>query len=425
MELTPGSVVRTDDGCKLFIKWKDESGPRPVWRQKAKRLSGVGVREGRKRLAEWRAEVMAELEAAERKQRAAARASREAAEGEAVRDTPTPDYVDAFVDDMERAAAVEKSTIRDYRLCARHIRQGLDGVAIGDLTAEDVRRWEARMTGGGMSSSSVIKAHRLLKRVLNEAVALGYITRSPMAAVKPPKRKTYRPNALDLDGRTELVRRLEAEGLNRLTVAAYMALYGGLRVGEACGLRWRDVRLDTDASGTASGGTLWVRGSIGVGENGTYTKAAKTDRVRDVPLTPDLARVLAAWRAVRAAECVRDGVSLGASYVVGDSKGYTDPRAVSHAWHELMKGWGIEGTEGRVCTFHDLRHTFATAAISAGVDVKTVSSIMGHANAYMTLNVYASADPDAKRGAAAILSQAMTRRPAEVATLAPRTGTEG
>jgi integrase len=65
------------------------------------------------------------------------------------------------------------------------------------------------------------------------------------------------------------------------------------------------------------------------------------------------------------------------------------------------------GTEGKRCTFHDLRHTFATAAIAAGVDVKTVSSILGHANAAMTLNVYASADPDAKRRAAAVIDKAI------------------
>jgi len=71
----------------------------------------------------------------------------------------------------------------------------------------------------------------------------------------------------------------------------------------------------------------------------------------------------------------------------------------------------LVGTQGRVPTFHDLRHTFATAAIAEGVDVKTVSSILGHTNAAMTLNVYASADPAAKRAAAKTIGEIMGRRP--------------
>jgi hypothetical protein len=47
--------------------------------------------------------------------------------------------------------------------------------------------------------------------------------------------------------------------------------------------------------------------------------------------------------------------------------------------------------------FHDLRHTFATMAIASGVDVKTVSDLLGHANASMTLDVYADALADSKR----------------------------
>ena len=54
---------------------------------------------------------------------------------------------------------------------------------------------------------------------------------------------------------------------------------------------------------------------------------------------------------------------------------------------------------GFTCTFHDLRHTFATMMIASGTDVRTVASYLGHANVAMTLNTYADVDPDAKRAA--------------------------
>lgn len=78
----------------------------------------------------------------------------------------------------------------------------------------------------------------------------------------------------------------------------------------------------------------------------------------------------------------------------------------------------IKGIKGTRPTFHDLRHTFATVAIKGGADVKTVSSLMGHANAAMTLNTYASADPKAKRAAVAAVGASIGAcRPAEVVEL--------
>lgn len=54
---------------------------------------------------------------------------------------------------------------------------------------------------------------------------------------------------------------------------------------------------------------------------------------------------------------------------------------------------------GFKCTFHDLRHTFATMMIANGCDVRTVASYLGHASVSMTLDIYADVDPDAKRAA--------------------------
>ena len=61
---------------------------------------------------------------------------------------------------------------------------------------------------------------------------------------------------------------------------------------------------------------------------------------------------------------------------------------------------------GFKCTFHDLRHTFATMMIAGGTDVRTVASYLGHANVSMTLDTYADVDPDAKRAAVAKVAEA-------------------
>ena len=77
----------------------------------------------------------------------------------------------------------------------------------------------------------------------------------------------------------------------------------------------------------------------------------------------------------------------------------------------MSESFGLVGTQGRKITFHDLRHSFATRAVAAGADVKAVSSVLGHANAAMTLNVYADADPDSKRRATNLVQQAALALP--------------
>ena len=76
--------------------------------------------------------------------------------------------------------------------------------------------------------------------------------------------------------------------------------------------------------------------------------------------------------------------------------GYWSPGAVSRANRKLLKNAGIE----EHVRFHDLRHTFATMAISSGVDVKTLSSMLGHYSAGFTLDTYTHITNDMQRGAA-------------------------
>lgn len=83
------------------------------------------------------------------------------------------------------------------------------------------------------------------------------------------------------------------------------------------------------------------------------------------------------------------------------------PGTLCRQWKSVAELLGLKGSEGRRVTFHDLRHTWATVAVASGADIKTVASNLGHANAAMTLNIYASADPDAKRRAASIMDGAI------------------
>lgn len=399
MKYTTGSV-RTRKNRKGWIaalKYKDEEGR---WKEKTKTLSATTKTEAKRELAEWRAEMEAEAEReeAENGRPIGLRASAIVA-----------DYVAGMVDRLEASKAIEASTVAGYRASCKIIAAAFSDVTMKDLTAAQAQEWEASLTARGLSSSTVGKAHRLLKQAMKEAVTLDLIAKNPLDAVRPPKRRAKKSgiNALDLNGRTRLLNALDAMELTPLTVAARIALYTGLRRGEICGLRWCDVDLE--------GRTLWVRQAIGRADGGTYIKQTKTDQVRDIAIPEALAVALEAWRDQQGYDLAAAAATVAPqAYVLTGTRTYESPTALTKQWLTMAKALGIKGTEGRTPTFHDLRHTWATAAVAAGVDIKTVASNLGHANAAMTLNIYASADPDAKRRAAATMEEAI-RAPKDAA----------
>lgn len=401
---TSGRISMRGKRYRAFLSFIDENGKR---KQASKTLDVSGMAEAKRELKAWWSAMENQAEIDARRGPSATTAAKR----------PVPDYVDAFIASLEERHAVEASTVKGYRATAKFIREAFPSVTVEGLTPEQVRDWEAELTGRGLSSSTVGKCHRLLKQVMADAVNLRAIDRNPVDPVKPPKRTKVRKgiNALDTEGRARILAALAAMELTPVTVAARVALYTGLREGEICALQWRDIDLDAR--------TLWVRRSIGEGVGGCYEKDTKTDRARDVALPDALANLLGDWRRAQRAAFAEAGAVLdGSSYVLGDPVGFMNPRTLGRGWTTLARAMGVRGTEGRVPTFHDLRHTWATMYLAAGGDVKTAASNLGHANVAMTLNTYASADPNAKREAARLTEIAMTRRPAEVLRF---TGTEG
>ena len=219
---------------------------------------------------------------------------------------------------------------------------------------------------------------------------------------KPPKRANKNPgiNSLDAQARGDLLGKLDALALSPVSVAARIALYTGLRRGEVCGLQWRDL--------DAKNRVLWVRRAVSIGKGGTYVKQPKTDKPRDAALPDTLLAILAQWKEQQRGDYADKLATLREdSYIVGDALGYLSPTRLTKEWAALARLCGVRGIEGRLPSFHDLRHTWATMFLASGGDVKTAASNLGHANAAMTLNIYASADPDAKKRAAEITEKAM------------------
>lgn len=334
-------------------------------------------------LAEWRAALLA------------ADAANAAAPG---RNTPIAEYVERFITAKANSGTVERSTISGYRNDAKHIARWLGGERMGDLNAKRVERMMADMLAAGVPANTVKKTCNSLSRVCNYAVTVGDIPANPCTGVKRPKATHKKANALDAASVEKLNAALDAMGHTVFADAVRLLLLTGMRRGELCGLRWCDVDMKAQ--------TIKVRNAIGHDNGRPYVKPPKNDgSERTIPYGATVAQILKGRFTEQAQDCLALGVPAGGElYVLGPATSqelaetaFYSPAYLTKQFRMLANMLDLKGTQGTRPVLHDLRHTFATHALASGMDVESVSALLGHKNASMTLDIYADALPDNKR----------------------------
>lgn len=164
----------------------------------------------------------------------------------------------------------------------------------------------------------------------------------------------------------------------------YTEITTGLSRGEICALQWCD--LDEDA------GTLKVQRTILESrKNGQLVGDPKTESgTRTILLPPSTLHLLKERKKQAVTEWIFPSLR--------EANAPTSPSAAYHRLKVILDQAGLPNIR-----FHDLRHTFATHALTAGVDAKTLSGILGHTNASFTLDTYTHVTTDMQRNAATVV----------------------
>lgn len=323
--------------------------------------------------------------------------------------TTVRQYLDTYVDYKRNSGTIESSTANDYAISARIFSRYIGDIRPCDLTIDDVNGFMARMTKVDYSPKSVGKPFRLLKQALKHAQACDPIRKNPCDFCKPPKRGRSKVNSLNREERSRMLALCRTAEGQPLATAIELALTTGMRRGEICALRWSD--LDEEK------GTISVTHALGNGEGGYYPKEPKAcDSLRTIPLTAHVLALLSGMKKKYRAAAEACGIKWADAFILGtqgaDSRPYSPPRlGKDFKAFTVMNGFD--------CTFHDLRHTFATMMIAAGVDVRTVASYLGHASVSMTLDTYADVDPEAKMAAVDKIGESFDDRVNAMFDLAP------
>jgi integrase len=161
-------------------------------------------------------------------------------------------------------------------------------------------------------------------------------------------------------------------------VAIMLCLYTGLRIGEVCGLRYEDINFEKKTiTIKRTIQRIKRKDSLNVTEIVALAPKSQSSN-RAIPLPDFTAQILTA--------------KGGEGYVISDSEKPLEPRTLQYRFKRLTYAAGI-----RSVNFHTTRHTFAARAIENGFDVKTLSEIMGHSSAAITLTKYAHISDECKR----------------------------
>lgn len=311
-------------------------------------------------------------------------------------DMPFGEWLDYWYETYCKPNA-RPATQRTYEGYIRlYLHPRLGSIPLNKVTTSDIQQmctWmmtEARLDqkngDSGLSDSQVRNCYSLCDRVLEKAVAEKLIVRNPAKGCKLPPNRPNEMKVLSREDMQKVLIQAKEENYYELFLLEFAT---GLRLGELMALQWDDVDLVT--------GELRINKQVNlVGSKLVISEPKTKAAVRTLILPPSVRKVLAEYK-----------IRVNSRWVFPSPK-KDDlpiiPSAVSRRLHTLLEHAGCEQVR-----FHDLRHTFATNALAHGMDIKTLSTILGHVSSATTLNTYSHVTDEMRQRAAVKIDQGIAK----------------
>lgn len=283
---------------------------------------------------------------------------------------------------------VKSSTYANYkRMLETHILPIIGDYIIYTLTSYDIEVFTkdkllaGRKDGlGGLSPKTVRDILSIIKSIIDFA-SKENLEIQPISITYPK----YQQRDMRVLSKQEQValENVLLHNINLYKLGILLCLYTGLRIGELCALRWQDISVDKKI--------LYVRQNVQRIKNNDLSNKNKTyiliqtpkskSSLRDIPIPNFILPYLLYFPQ-------KDKVYI----LSGIEEQPIEPRTMQNYFKRYINEANIDSAN-----FHSLRHTFATRCIEAGVDVKSLSEILGHANVNITLNRYVHSSIEQKQ----------------------------
>ncbi len=273
-------------------------------------------------------------------------------------------------------------------LIETHIIPELGKLRLSQITSATVNAFlmkklqNGRLDGkGGLSSAYVSSMMIIINSALSFAAA--------EQMCQPLKTPIYKPQTekeeLEILSMDEQLM-LEKYAMTDLTptkVGIMISLYTGLRIGEVCALTWDDIDLENEV--------IHVRHTVARVKDSNPNSDKKTVLIIDEPKTKAAKRNIPIPSTLLPVICEFREIS-SSGYIASDKNTFLSPRTFEYRYHRVLDSCGVSSVN-----YHALRHTFATRCVEAGVDVKSLSEVLGHANVSVTLNTYVHSSMSLKK----------------------------
>lgn len=258
----------------------------------------------------------------------------------------------------------------------KHIIPSIGKIPLNRLTQNDLQQFYAQLKrsgrkrhveifGTGLSDRMVRSCHTTCRTALEKAVAEGLIRTNPAKGCKLPPKKAKEMQILTPPEIWRFLTQAKEEGYYEMFL---LEITTGMRKGELLGLKWRDLNFST--------GELHITRQVVKAKSETIVTTPKTkSSIRTIILPPDMVELLAELKETQDSEWMFPSPT--------DKNNPRNPSAIYHRFQLIL-----ERAQCKRIRFHDLRHTFATMALENGMDIKTLSAMIGHISAETTLNVY-------------------------------------
>ena len=301
-----------------------------------------------------------------------------------------------------KSKKVRSTTYSNYETLIRvHIKKKLGASVLMDLKPEQIQRFYNEKQEEGLSNRTVRYLHTLLSGALTQAVKIGKISRNVAKLTETPKLKTKEMRVLTVDEQEKFYQAIRDE---RLGILFLLDLSTGLRRGELLALTWDNVNLK---EGFIKISKSLVRVKTDYSENSKkktelMIMEPKTDKgKRTIPLLDSIVTELKEHRKRQLKEIENAGDLFDDKHnlVFCTALGKPiEPRNLNRIFYRLIDKAGIDKAN-----LHSLRHTFATRAVEAGIQIVVMRDLLGHENV-STTSRYSHALMGAKKEAMGKLS---------------------
>lgn len=279
-----------------------------------------------------------------------------------------------------------------------HIVPIIGPIKLSRLSPQHVQALYANRIREGLSTSTVHHLHEVLHNALESALRFGLVARNVTSVVDVPRMRRHEMRCYSPEEARRLLMATEASG-NRLHALYVLAVSTGMRLGELLALRWKDVELDACV--------LRVTATLKRDKENQWAWAEpKTRRSRrQIALSPIAVAALRAHHLRQYEERLKLGLAWTDYGLVFATEAGTPLYGgnVYRAFQRLQVRAGLP-----TIRFHDLRHTCATMLLSARVNPKIVSEMLGHASVAITLDIYSHVLPDMQQDAATVMGNLLT-----------------